>query len=256
MVEGAPVMVDVAALQMIWLRDLIRASRDRTQLLGAVARPILWLLIMGVGLGSSFPQVGGVPYLAFIFPGIIALNIIFASFLSAISIIWDREFGFLKEILVAPISRASIAVGKAASGSTVATLQGALVMAFAPLVHIPLTGGQILLAVPVMWLMAFASTAMGILIASRMTSFEGFGTIANFVIMPLFLLSGAVFPLTAAPPWLQGLARANPFTYGVDLLRGIFSGVLHYPVWVDLAVLAGAAAMFLALAVLAFRRMS
>ena len=115
-------MIDLAAVRMIWLRDLIRFTRDRAQILGAIARPILWLLIMGVGLGSSFPRVGDTPYLTFLFPGIIALNLIFASFLSAISIIWDREFGFLKAILVAPISRVSIAVGKAASGSTAAAL--------------------------------------------------------------------------------------------------------------------------------------
>lgn len=249
-------MIDLAPLQMIWLRDLIRVSRDRTQILGAMARPILWLLIMGVGLSSLFPRVGDLPYLAFIFPGIIALNLIFASFLSAISIIWDREFGFLKEILVAPISRTSIAVGKAASGSTVALLQGLIVVAFAPLIGVHLTMGQVALVLPVMWLMAFASTAMGILIASRMTSFEGFGTIANFVIMPLFLLSGGVFPLDRVPRWLKALAQTNPFTYGVDLLRGIISGVQHYPAWLDGGLLAAYAALFLALAVLAFRRMA
>ena len=211
---------------------------------------------MGLGLGASYPRVGETPYPEFIFPGIIALNLIFASFLSAISIIWDREFGFLKEILVAPISRMSIAVGKAASGSTVALLQGLVVMAFVPLIHVHLTIGQIALAIPVMYLMAFASTSLGILIASRMTSFEGFGTIANFVIMPLFLLSGAVFPLDRVPPWLKMVAHLNPFTYGVDLLRGIFSGVQHYAVWQDLGVLVGCAAVFLSLAVAAFRRMA
>ncbi len=248
-------MMDLAAVQMIWLRDIIRFTRDRAQILGAVARPILWLLIMGVGLGASVPRVGNTPYLEFIFPGVIALNLIFASFLSAISIIWDREFGFLKEILVAPISRASIAVGKALSGTTVAVLHGAVVLAFALILRLPFTAAQIALALPVMALMAFVSTALGILIASRMTSFEGFGTIANFVIMPLFLLSGAVFPLDRVPPWLHRLARANPFTYGVDLLRGIFSGVMHYPIWMDLAVLAGCGALFVTLAVAAFKHM-
>src|SRR3989338_3178703 len=227
--------MDFAPIQMIWLRDLIRFTRDRAQILGAIARPILWLLIMGVGLGASVPRVGDTPYIEYIFPGIVALNIIFASFLSAISIIWDREFGFLKEILVAPISRFSIAIGKALSGTTVAVLHGSVVIVFGLCLRLPFTVGEIALALPVMALMAFVSTALGILIASRMTSFEGFGTIANFVIMPLFLLSGAIFPLDRVPPWLAGVARANPFTYGVDLLRGIFSGVMHYPIWMDLA---------------------
>lgn len=248
-------MIDVAPIQMIWLRDVIRFTRDRAQILGAVARPILWLLIMGVGLGSTVPRVGDTPYLEFIFPGIIALNIIFASFLSAISIIWDREFGFLKEILVAPISRFSIALGKAVSGTTVAVLHGLVVIAFALVIGLPLTLPKLALALPVMALMAFVSTALGILIASRMTSFEGFGTIANFVIMPLFLLSGAVFPLDRVPPWLHVVARINPFTYGVDLLRGIFSGVLHYPIWMDLAMLVACGAVFVSLAVLAFNNM-
>lgn len=247
--------MDLAAIQMIWLRDVIRFTRDRAQILGAVARPILWLLIMGVGLGASVPRVGDTPYLEFIFPGIIALNIIFASFLSAISIIWDREFGFLKEILVAPISRLSIALGKSFSGTTVAVLHGLVVIAFALVIRLPLTAGEIVLALPVMALMAFVSTALGILIASRMTSFEGFGTIANFVIMPLFLLSGAVFPLDRVPPWLRVVAHLNPFTYGVDLLRGIFSGVLHYSVGVDLTILAVCGALFVTLAVAAFKRM-
>ena len=247
--------MDLAAIQMIWLRDLIRFTRDRAQILGAIARPILWLLIMGFGLGSSFPRVGATAYPEFIFPGIIALNLIFASFLSAISIIWDREFGFLKEILVAPIPRLSIALGKAASGSTVSLLHGLVVMMFIPLIHIHMTLWQFALALPIMCLMAFVSTSLGILIACRMTSFEGFGTIANFVIMPLFLLSGAVFPLDRVPPWLHLVARANPFTYGVDLLRGVLSGVMHYSVGMDLAVLFGCAAVFLSLAVWAFNRM-
>ncbi|MBI4313987.1 MAG: ABC transporter permease [Candidatus Omnitrophica bacterium] len=248
-------MIDIAAIQMIWLRDLIRFTRDRAQILGAIARPVLWLLIMGFGLGSSFGRVGETSYLEFIFPGIIALNLIFASFLSAISIIWDREFGFLKEILVAPIPRFSIAVGKAASGSTVSLLHGLVVMLFIPLIHVQLTLGQILLALPLMYLMAFVSTSLGILIACRMTSFEGFGTIANFVIMPLFLLSGAVFPLDNAPVWLKIISRLNPFTYGVDLLRGVFSGVMHYSVALDLSVLFFCAAGFLGLAVMAFEKM-
>ena len=249
-------MIDLAAVQMIWLRDLIRFSRDRAQILGALARPILWLVIMGFGLGSMVPRVGDTSYLGFIFPGIIALNLIFASFLSAISIIWDREFGFLKEILVAPIPRLSIALGKAASGSTVSLLHGLIVMAFLPLVGLRVPLVHLILALPVMSLMAFVSTSLGILIASRMTSFEGFGTIANFVIMPLFLLSGGMFPLDRAPPWLRGVARLNPFTYGVDLLRGVLGGMTHYPVWMDVGVLVGCAAVFLAAAVVAFNKMA
>ena len=246
--------IDLSALGMIWKRDLIRLGRDRATITGSLARPILWLLILGVGMGSTISQVGGVSYVEYLFPGIVALNLLFASFLSAISIIWDREFGFLKEMLVAPISRVSIAVGKTASGATVATLQGGIVLCFVPFVGASVSLQQVLLSVPLMLLISFGMTSLGLSIASRMSSFEGFGTIANFVIMPMFFISGAVFPLDQAPPWLKILSRANPMTYAVDLLRGVFLGLNHRPLWIDLAILLGFSLCALWLAVRAFCR--
>lgn len=213
--------MELNAVGTIWKREMIRLSRDRAQIAGSIARPILWLVILGLGMGSAFPGFGGVRYVEFLFPGIVALNLLFASFLSAISVIWDREFGFLKEMLVAPISRTSIAVGKVASGATVAFLQGCLVLAFLPLVGIHVGIGPILLAMPVMLLVACAMTSLGLIISARMNSFEGFGTIANFIIMPMFFLSGAVFPLDKAPAWLVLLSRINPMSYAVESLRGI-----------------------------------
>lgn len=246
--------MDYSALAMIWRREMIRLSRDRAQIAGSLARPILWLLVLGFGLGSAFPGFGGHSYIAYLFPGIVAMNLLFASFLSAVSIIWDREFGFLKEMLVAPISRLSIAVGKAASGATVAGLQGCLVLCFLPWVGIPLSPGRLAAALPVMLLIAFSMTSLGLLVASRMTSFEGFGTIANFVIMPMFFLSGAVFPLAGAPRPLAVLGLFNPLTYGVDALRGIFLGVRQFPLMLDLGVLLLFAAATVAGAVHAFCR--
>ncbi|MBI3615260.1 MAG: ABC transporter permease [Candidatus Omnitrophica bacterium] len=230
-------MIDYSALLMIWRRDMIRLSRDRAQIAGSLARPILWLLVLGFGLGSAFPGFHGIPYISYLFPGIIAMNLLFASFLSAISIIWDREFGFLKEMLVAPISRISIAVGKAASGATVSFLQGCLVLAFIPLVGVSIGPWRLLAGLPVMLLIAFAMTSLGLLVASRMSSFEGFGTIANFVIMPMFFLSGAVFPLATAPRALQMVGLINPLSYGVDLLRWLFLGVRQFPLMLDFSVL-------------------
>lgn len=204
----------------IWLRDIIRHSRDRVRLLSSIIRPILWLLIMGTGLRSAF-KMQDVPYTHFIFPGIITMNLVFAAMLSTVSIIWDREFGFLKEILVAPIPRASIVLGKTLSGSTIAFLEGLMVLLFAPLIKINIPLAHLFLLLPVMFFISFVCTSLGIVIAARMTSFEGFGVISNFVIMPMFFLSGAMFPVENLPRWVNFIARINPLTYGVDLLRWI-----------------------------------
>ena len=235
---------------------MIRFRRDRTLIAGSMARPVLWLVVLGLGMGSVFPGFGPLPYPVFLFPGIVAMNLVYGAFLSAVSIIWDREFGFLKEILVAPIPRSSIALGKSASGATVACLQGSIVFFFLPLVGVSVSFWRLLASVPVMWLIAFPLTAMGLWIASRMTSFEGFGTLANFVVMPMFFLSGAVFPLEAAPPVLRALGRVNPLTYGVDLLRGVFYGSNAHPFLLSGAILVGFSAVATVGAVGSFSRRS
>src|SRR5262249_37265051 len=155
-------------------------------------------------------------YAQFIFPGVIAMAIIFAALQSAISIIWDREFGFLKAVLVAPVPRATVPLGKALGGGTVATLQGVVVLPLVLLVGIHLTPPGTLLALGFMFLTALGVTGLGIVIAARMTDFEGFGIVQNFLAMPLYLLSGAMFPVTGAPEWLQLVVLLNPFSYGVD----------------------------------------
>jgi len=224
--------MDFDALRMIWLRDLIRHFRDKVRLLGSITRPILWLLIMGTGLKAAF-NVQGISYTHFIFPGIIAMNLIFAAMQSTISIIWDREFGFLREILVAPIPRSSIVLGKALSGSTVAFIEGLFVLAFAPFIKINIPLVNLLLLLPLMFLTAFVCTSLGIAIAARMTSFEGFGVISNFVIMPMFFLSGAMFPIDNLPHWINFMVRLNPLTYSVDLLRWVTLGLKIFPFYID-----------------------
>lgn len=246
--------MDIQAIAVIWYRDVIRFLRDRPQILGSIARPILWLLFVGFGLGAAFREVHGMPYIQFIFPGVVALNLLFASFLSAISIIWDREFGFLREILVAPIPRTSIALGKAASGATTAVLQGLIVLAFAPVVHVSISLAQLLASVGLMFALAFACTSIGILIASRMTSFEGFGVISNFIIMPMFVLSGAIFPVEGLPSWLAVFLHVNPMTYGVDGLRSILLGRHSFPLMVDVGFVVAFAALMLVCAVALFER--
>ncbi|MBE0433429.1 ABC transporter permease [candidate division WOR-3 bacterium] len=246
--------MDWSTIYMIWLRDLIRYVRQRSRLYGSIVRPILWLFILGSGLRPSFGAVRGYDYTQFIFPGIIAMALIFTAIQSAISIIWDREFGFLKEILVAPVPRTAIALGKAFAGSTLAVFQGALILFFAPFVKVSIVWYKVALLLPVMFLISFALVGIGIIIASRMTSFEGFGTIMNFLIMPMFFLSGAVFPIAGLPAWLKILVYANPLTYGVDLLRNIVLGISTFPAAMNCTVLVVFGVAVISIAVFLFNR--
>jgi len=245
--------LDFDAILMIWQRDLLRHFRDRVRLLGSIARPVLWLLIMGTGLRAAF-NMHGISYTHFIFPGIIAMNLIFSAMQSTISIIWDREFGFLREILVAPITRSSIVLGKALSGATVAFIEGLFVLAFAPIIKISMPPANWLLLLPLMFLIGFVCTAMGIVIAARMTSFEGFGVISNFVIMPMFFLSGAMFPIDNLPHWISFVIRINPLTYGVDLLRWDILGIKSFSLYADLFFLVGFAVVMLVIGVWEFNK--
>lgn len=245
--------MDFDAIRMIWERDLIRHFRDKVRLLGSITRPVLWLLIMGTGLRAAF-NVYGVAYTHFIFPGIIAMNIIFAAMTSTISIIWDREFGFLREILVAPIPRSSIVLGKALSGSTVAFIEGLFVLFFAPFIKINIPLVNLFLLLPVMFLIAFVCTSMGIVIAARITSFEGFGVLSNFVIMPMFFLSGAMFPIDNLPHWLSFIIRLNPLTYCVDLLRWNTLGIKTFALYIDFIFLAAFSIIMLGIGVFEFSK--
>lgn len=238
---------------MIWIRDITRHFRDQVRLLGSISRPVMWLLIMGTGLRATF-YIPGVSYSHFIFPGIIAMNLIFAAMISTISIIWDREFGFLREILVAPIPRSSIVIGKALSGSTVAFIEGLFVLAFAPFIKINLSVAQLLLLFPLMFLIAFVCTSLGIVIAARMTSFEGFGVISNFIIMPMFFLSGAVFPIDNLPHWVNYVVRMNPLTYGVDLLRWASLGIKTFPLYINFLFLLSFATVMLMIGIFEFTK--
>ncbi|MFH0791361.1 MAG: ABC transporter permease [Candidatus Omnitrophota bacterium] len=247
--------MDFDAIRMIWLRDLIRHFRDKIRLLGSITRPVLWLLIMGTGLRAAF-NVHGISYTHFIFPGIIAMNLIFAAMQSTISIIWDREFGFLREILVAPIPRSSIVIGKALSGSTVAFIEGLFVLAFAPVIKINIPWVNLFLLLPLMFLIAFVCTSLGIVIAARMTSFEGFGVISNFVIMPMFFLSGAMFPVDNLPRWISFIIKVNPLTYGVDLLRWDTLGIRTFSLYIDFLFLIIFSFIMLGIGVLEFSKRS
>jgi ABC-2 type transport system permease protein len=233
-------MSQLGGLYAIWLREVKRAVRDRGQFVGGVSRPLLWVLILGIGLNPYFRgEIYGevrfvVPYtyLQFIFPAVIALNIMYTSVQSAVSTIWDREFGFLREILVSPMPRFTILLGKILGGTTVALFHGSLVLALASFADISLSAGDVMRGLGLMFLLAFALTTLGIVIANRIRSFEGFGVFSNAVILPLYFTSSSIFPLdpslTSAqtkvvyPEWLVFLVQWNPLTYAVDSLRGAF----------------------------------
>ena len=224
-------VVDARGVYIIWFRDLLRWWRDKQRILPSLVQPILYLFVFGVGLGSaiggslgdrgSAASALGVGYTTFVYPGVLAMSVLFTSIFSAMSIVWDREFGFLKEIQVAPISRAAVAIGKALGGSTVAMLQGSMLLLVSPLVGVALTPLLALQILGLMFLLAFALSAFGVAIASRMRSMEGFQVVMNFIMMPILFLSGAFFPLRGLPLWLEALTHIDPAAYAVDALRRV-----------------------------------
>ena len=205
-----------AAVYMIWYRDIVRYTRDRPRLLASFAQPVLYLAIFGVGLssalGSGFSQgIAGqtgasVSYIQFMYPGVVAMSVLFIAMFSAMSVVWDREFGFLKEILVAPVNPSSVALGKALGGATQAMIQGAIMLILAPFVGVKLTALSVIVVIPLLFVLAFGMTTLGVALATRLKTMQGFQVVMNFLLMPMFFLSGALFPLGAAlPVWLRVL---------------------------------------------------
>ena len=227
-------------------RELLRYRRDRAQWFGGVSRTILWLVILGYGIGASYTNIEGYTYTQYILPGVVALNIIFASMQSAITLVWDRQVGFMREVLASPVPMSAVAVGKLVGGATVAAVQGTIVLLFAPLAGVALTAPRVLLAWAVMYSLGILLMSIGVLVASRLATFEGFGSISNGIVLPLYFLSGAVFPLRGIvglggfmvelPAWLRVLMYANPVTYQVDLLRGVLLDFRQLPLPLDLIV--------------------
>ena len=218
------------AIYIIWYRDVLRYWRDRWRLMASLAQPLLFLIVFGTGLSSSLrgatgsfggSSAGSVQYVQFIYPGIVAMAVLFTSMFSAMSIVWDREFGFLKEVLVAPINRAAVAVGKTLGGTTQALVQGLVLLLLAPFVGVRLNALSVLELLPLIAVLAFALSAMGVAVASRMRSMQSFGVVMNFLMMPIFFLSGALFPLNGLPGWMTVLTRLDPATYGVDPIRQV-----------------------------------
>lgn len=214
-------MIAYKAVYVIISREFKRFFRQKARLLGTVARPLLWLIIIGNGFTKLINTGGDVTYSQFIVPGIIGMTILFSSIFSTISVVWDREFGFLREMLVAPISRMTIIIGKLISGIMIALFQGILILSIAPLFGIAITLSQFLMMIILMALVSLSITSFGLLIASFLTSLEGFSAIMNFVVLPMFFLSGALYPVKSMPLFLQYLAKINPLSYGIDSFKHV-----------------------------------
>lgn len=239
----------IQTVYTLWLREMLRYGRSKSRIIGSLASPLFFLILLGNAFKSSLQfRVGGDYTLDFMAPGIIAMSILFSSIAGGVSIIWDREFGFLKEILIAPVNRFFVALGKAVGGVTTAMIQGTLILIIAGLIGVKyhsLLG--ILLSVIVMFFIGLGFIGLGIALASKIESFEGFNLVMNFITLPVFFLSGALFPITKLPTWLKTLIYFNPLTYGVDALRAILLEKSEIPLYVDISVIVGFAIFTIAI---------
>jgi ABC-2 type transport system permease protein len=246
---------DLGAIVALSKRDLLRFLRDRSQLLGAIGRPAIWMLLFGTGLRRAVSGLqGGIDYRQFAYAGGIAMTILFAGMFHGITIVWDREFGLLRSVLVAPISRAAVVGGKTCAGALVTLIQGVVAAAFAPLVGVRLDPGGSALLLIAMAALSVGVTALGVAVGSRMQTFEGFGVVSNFVVLPLYFLSGGVFPPSGLPPWMQALVGANPVTYGVDWMRASIGQPHAFDAGLDAAATLGFALVASLIALASFRR--
>lgn len=241
-------MSELRKIYGLWYREILRYWREKSRIISSFMLPVLWLLVFGSGM-RGVELAGTQNYQTYLFPGIVAMTLLFTSVWSGISIIWDREFGFFKEIMVAPVSRTSIVIGKALGSGTSALIQGFILLPLSFLVGVHLSPMSFLILIPTMILISIGLVCIGLFIASMITSMEGFNFIMSLVIMPMFFTSGALFPLTSAPDWLRGFSYVNPLTYGVDILRwgtfGEASSLL--PIYIEFIILAlFAAAMIVA----------
>jgi ABC-2 type transport system permease protein len=228
-VPGRSLRSELRAIRAVWRRELIRFSRDRLRIVTSLVQPFLFLFVLGTGLSSIVSaSTHGVSFRTFIYPGILCMAVMFTAMFSAASIVWDREFGFLREMMIAPVGRSSIVLGKCVGGATVATFQGAIVMAIGPLVGVHYTPLLIVEVFGLQLLLALAITAFGTMAAARVTQMQSFMALMQMAIMPMFFLSGAMFPVNNLPLWLTILNRIDPLTYAVDpMRRAVFA---HLPI--------------------------
>ena len=267
---------EARAAAVVWQREMIRFVKDRARILSSLAQPLLFLFVLGSGLGSLLGGGAGpgtVAFTTFLFPGVMAISVLFTAAFAGISIVWDREFGFLREMLVAPVSTASILLGKALGGATVATLQCLVLLALAGLVGVPYDPLMLLAMIGLIFLMGLMITALGLVLAARVRQVQSAMPLVQLVITPLMFLSGALFPLSGLPTWLAVLTHVNPMTYAVEPLRsvvfdhldvdaatrarfdpGIVWGTWPVPIAVQILITVASCVLLLGLAVWRFRR--
>jgi ABC-2 type transport system permease protein len=272
--SGRGLRHEARAVRVVWQRDLVRFWKDKARMFSSLIQPLLFLFVLGKGLAAAMPRTAGIDFTTFLFPGTLATGVMFTAVFSAISIVWDREFGFLREMLVAPISRSSIVIGKCLGGATVATLQGIVLLALAGLVHVPYNPVLMLGCVGLIFLVAFSITAFGMVLAVRVKTIQGVMPLVQMLLTPLMFLSGSLFPVGAKlPGWLAVATRLNPLSYSVAAMRTL---VLHYvpappgagaafqgaltwgsyvvPFWLDVVVVLGTGLVLLAVSCALFSK--
>jgi ABC-2 type transport system permease protein len=257
---------DLRAIKIVWHRDVIRFWRDKPRIVASLIQPVLYLFVLGSGLSSMMPKGRGLPLRTFLFPGVIAMSVLFTCFFSAGSLVWDREFGFMREMLVAPVRRGAIVTGKCLGGATAGLVQGALLIAIGGFVGVPYDPLLVLTLLGELLLLSFALTAFGVLVAVRIKTMQSFMAIIQMLLMPLFFLSGALFPLNGLPGWLTVLTRLDTLTYAVDPMRravferlsvpavGVSWDGTPVPVLAELGIVAALSLIALAVATAQFSR--
>lgn len=250
---------------IIWYRDILRFWRDRARMFTSMAMPILYLVIFGTGIASFLDRGEDFDYIAFIYPGIISMVVVLGSIMSGITVVFDREFGFLKVVLVAPISRTAVAIGKAMGGATIASVQGIMMLVFIPFADVDISVARGFLLVGLMLVLALSLTSMGLFIASRIRSMEAFQAVMQLLMFPLIFISPVMFPVEQLPGWLATVVKINPVSYGVDAIRQAVMGIeasapfgielfgYRMPIILDVAVVAAFGVIMLSLAIRSFR---
>lgn len=242
-------------IYILWIRQLKRYVRSRARLISSVAQPLLFLVALGFGFGPIYAKAGGGDYVTFLAPGIISMSMLFTSMFGGIEVIWDKQFGFLKETLVAPVPRVVIMLGRTAGGATVAMIQGVVIFLVTLIVGFrPEITSQLIFVPLVMFLICMLFTALGTAIASRLNDMQAFPLVMNFLIMPMFFLSGALFPVDQLPKALSVVVRLNPVSYGVDGMRSALVGMGHFGLTLDILVLAVVSALCVVIGAFLFNR--
>jgi ABC-2 type transport system permease protein len=245
----------VSVIYILWLRELKRYLRSRPQIIASLGQPLLYLLVVGFGMGPVFERAGNGSYLQFVAPGVIGMSVLFTSIFSGIGLLWDRQFGFLKETLIAPVPRLAVMAGRTFGGATIAVIQGTLVLIACLIAGFrPASLAAIGVALAFMVLISVVFAAIGTVIGSSLRDTHGFQLITDFLVLPIFFLSGALFPLSNLPAGLAAATRLDPLSYGVDGLRAALIGWSQFGVALDLAVLAIVASVFLVMGAWTFSK--